>query len=186
MLALLGARPALGQTSAGDDAIWRRLGNGGHVLLLRHALTDPGIGDPPGFVLGKCSTQRNLSPSGRRHAREIGAAFRSRSIPVGPVWSSRWCRCLETARLAFGRAQPMPMLDSMFGADEASGAAKVEQVKARVGASRESANLVLVTHGANILALTGESAAPGEMVLVKAGDPELRVIGLLIAYGAGA
>jgi broad specificity phosphatase PhoE len=186
MLALLGARPALVQATAGDDAAWRRLTHGGHVLLLRHALTDPGIGDPPGFVLGKCGTQRNLSPTGRRHASEIGAAFRTRSIPVGPVWSSRWCRCLETARLAFGRAQPMPMLDSMFQEDEASGAAKVAQVKARVAASKESANLVLVTHGANILALTGESVSPGEMVLVKAGDPELRVLGRLIAYSAGA
>ena len=186
MLALLGARPALAVAAAGDDAVWRRLTQGGHVLLLRHALTDPGIGDPPGFVLGRCSTQRNLSPAGRRHASEIGAAFRARAIPVGPVWSSRWCRCLETAHLAFGRAQPMPMLDSMFREDEASGAAKVEQVKAQVAASRESANFVLVTHGANILALTGESVSPGEMVLIKAGDPELRVLGRLVAYAAGA
>jgi broad specificity phosphatase PhoE len=72
----------------------------GHVLLIRHAATDPGIGDPPGFQLGQCGTQRNLSERGRREAQALGVAMQAGGVTVGPVWSSRWCRCLDTARLA--------------------------------------------------------------------------------------
>ena len=102
-----------------DAALWQRLRGGGHVLLMRHAATDPGIGDPPGFVLERCASQRNLSDAGRRDARRIGDALRRRGIPIGEVLSSRWCRCLDTARLVFGRADPAPMLDSMFRDEDA-------------------------------------------------------------------
>ena len=105
----------LAPTSAGaDEALWALLRGGGQVVLMRHATTTPGVGDPPGFRLGDCPTQRNLTDAGRDEARRIGAAFRSRDVPVGRVLSSRWCRCLETAQLAFGRAEPWDALDSIF------------------------------------------------------------------------
>jgi len=169
---------------AADADLWQRLQTGGYVLLIRHAATDPGIGDPPGFRLAVCSTQRNLSEQGRRDARAIGAAFRNRGIPLGPVLSSRWCRCLDTARLAFGRVEEAPMLDSMFRDSDAAGRAKVREVLARVGAFASEAgktNLVLVTHDVNIRALVSESVAQGEIVLARPGADRLDLIGRLRA-----
>ena len=86
LLVLLGVRPAV----AGDmesAALWRRLEAGGHVVLMRHAATVPGVGDPANFKLGACATQRNLSDAGREDARRIGAAFRERAVPVSQVLS---------------------------------------------------------------------------------------------------
>ena len=96
------------------DAIWSLLQSGRNVILMRHAATVPGIGDPPGFKPGQCSTQRNLSDAGRAQARRIGAAFRQHGVPLGAVLSSSWCRCIDTAQLAFGRVQPAAMLDSGY------------------------------------------------------------------------
>src|SRR5688572_28986342 len=88
-------------TAGADDALWALLKKGGQVVLIRHAVTTPGVGDPPGFTIQDCKTQRNLTAAGRKEAERLGAAFRQRAIPVGRVLSSPWCRCLETAKLAF-------------------------------------------------------------------------------------
>jgi len=162
-----------------EDALWRRLRGGGHILLIRHAATDPGIGDPPGFRLGQCRTQRNLSERGRREAGALGAALRDGGVAVGRVWSSRWCRCLDTARLAFGRAEPAPMLDSMFDDDAGLRRARVAQTLARLAAVREPANLALVTHDVNIRALADESVAPGGIVVARMDGGALAVLGQL-------
>ena len=79
------------------DAI-QRLHDGRHVLMLRHA-NAPGTGDPAQFQLRDCATQRNLDDSGRAQARAIGAWLRSKGIAKAQVYSSQWCRCLETAAL---------------------------------------------------------------------------------------
>lgn len=152
---------------------------------MRHAATTPGIGDPPGFELGKCATQRNLSDAGRRDARAIGTAFRSRGVHPGAVWASRWCRCLDTARLAFDQAQPEPTLDSMFNDDDTVSKAKLRELRTKLAARRETSLLVLVTHDVNIRALTGQSLAPGEMVVSVLRDGRLAVLGRLDAR-AGA
>ncbi|MCC2972892.1 histidine phosphatase family protein [Massilia sp. IC2-476] len=167
-----------------DADLWQRLQSGGYVLLIRHAATIPGIGDPPGFRLGVCSTQRNLSEQGRRDAHAIGAAFRERGIPLGAVLSSRWCRCLDTARLAFGRVEEAPMLDSMFNDGEAAKRAKLREVLGRVNAFGSEAgktNLVLVTHDVNIRALVGELVAQGEIVVARPQPNRLEVVGRLRA-----
>jgi len=176
--ALLAGAPLRAQ----DADLWQRLQSGGYVLLIRHAATDPGVGDPPGFRLAVCSTQRKLSGQGRAEARAIGAALRNRGVPLGPVLSSRWCRCLDTARLAFGRVEEAPMLDSMFNDNEASGRAKVSEVLARTGAfgsEGSKTNLVLVTHDVNIRALVKEYVAPGEIVVARPGDGRLDLVGRL-------
>jgi phosphohistidine phosphatase SixA len=162
-----------------EDALWQKMQGGGVTVLMRHAATDPGIGDPPGFTLDRCATQRNLSEAGRQDARRIGAAFRLHGVAPGAVWSSRWCRCLDTARLAFGHVAPEPGLDSMFNDDAAVSAAKLRTLHARLAARRQSTPLVLVTHDVNIRALTGHSLAPGEMVLTQLRDGKLEVIGRL-------
>lgn len=185
----LSALLASGRLAAADRDLWRRLQEGGHVLLIRHAATHPGVGDPPGFRLAVCGTQRNLSEQGRRDAQAIGAAFRKRGIPLGPVLSSRWCRCLDTARLAFGRVEEAPMLDSMFTDSEAAGRAKVREVLARVaawhGGSGDKPNLVLVTHDVNIRALVNEYVAQGEIVAARPGPNRLDVVGRLRAQDLG-
>lgn len=144
---------------------WPLLQRGGYVILMRHAATVPGIGDPPGFRLAACATQRNLSQVGRADAVRIGAALRKNAVPVGPVLSSRWCRCLDTARLAFGRVEASPMIDSMFQDDEAARARKLAQLRSYLARYKDAANLVVVTHDVNIRALVGQYVEQGEFVI---------------------
>ncbi|HSD61877.1 MAG TPA: histidine phosphatase family protein [Burkholderiales bacterium] len=148
-----------------DEQVWAFLKGGGQVILLRHAITTPGVGDPPGMRLEDCGTQRNLTQEGRRHARQIGEAFRARGIVVDRVLASPWCRCVETAQLAFGGAEVSPPLGNLYGRQEA----RTEQVRAMevmVGAWRGPGNLALVSHGSTIAALTGVHPDSGEMVVV--------------------
>jgi phosphohistidine phosphatase SixA len=155
---------------------WPLLQRGGYVILMRHAATVPGIGDPPGFQLGACATQRNLSQAGRDDAAKIGAAFRKHAVPLGPVLSSRWCRCLDTARLAFGRVDPSPMIDSMFEDDDAARERKLAQLRTYLAAYKDAGNLVLVTHDVNIRALVGKYVEQGDVVIAARGlDGALRI-----------
>jgi broad specificity phosphatase PhoE len=175
-LALL-AMPA--PAAAAGEALWTLLARGGQVVLMRHAVTTPGVGDPPGFRLDDCATQRNLTEAGREEARRIGAAFRDRGIPVGPVLSSRWCRCLETARLAFGRAEPWAPLDSNFE-NRRREPERTAAIRERAGQWTGRDNLILVTHGANIVPLTGSQPAPGEFfMLTPEGGGRFRIAGRL-------
>jgi broad specificity phosphatase PhoE len=141
------------------------LKGGGQVVFMRHTVTTPGAGDPPGMRLDDCSTQRNLTDEGRRHARRIGEEWRARGVPVERVLSSPWCRCLETARLAFGGAETSEPLSNLFGREE-NRERQVRDMRAMAGEKRGRGNLVLVSHGSTILAVTGVSPATGEMVIV--------------------
>jgi phosphohistidine phosphatase SixA len=169
-----------GATAADDAGLWQRLKGGGYVVVMRHATTTPGVGDPPGFTLDDCTTQRNLSSGGRADAQAIGAAFNRNKVLVGRVLTSRWCRCVDTAELAFGRAEPAEMLDSIWQQDGAARERKVAAVRKHAASYREPGNLVLVTHDVNVRALTGESLAQGEMVVARArADGTLEVLGTL-------
>jgi phosphohistidine phosphatase SixA len=184
MLASLTVGAVVAADPAGDEALWSALKSGGHIVLIRHAVTDPGIGDPPSFTIGDCSTQRNLSTKGRADAKRIGEAFRSREIPVSDVLSSRWCRCIDTAQLAFGRVKPASMLDSMFNDRERSAEEKIREVFASLARGTGAGNLILVTHARNIEALTGVSPSSGEMVVVTLDGPrKFRLIGRLDVTG---
>jgi broad specificity phosphatase PhoE len=164
-----------------DEAVWSLLRSGGQVVLLRHGATDPGVGDPPGMKLDDCSTQRNLSEAGRAHARRLGEALRSRAVPVAAVQASPWCRCLETARLVFGRAGDVqPALGNLFGRREVE-AAQVAQLRTIVARTPERGNLFLVTHGSTIHALTGVSPGMGELVVLTPQAGGFRVAGRLSA-----
>lgn len=178
---LLAAAPLVAADS-GSGPLWRRLREGRLVVLMRHAATVPGIGDPPGFELATCATQRNLSDAGRASARQIGEAFRRHGIPVEKVLSSRWCRCLDTARLAFGRVEPAPMIDSMFRDDAAAGQRKLRALRDYLRTFKGEGNLVLVTHDVNIRALANEGVAQGDMVIAAIGtDGSLKVLGTIAA-----
>jgi len=176
LLLLVFASPA---TTDEREALWGLLRGGGQVVIMRHATTDPGVGDPPGFRIDDCATQRNLSESGREEARRVGGAFRVRGVPIRQVLSSRWCRCLETARLAFGTAESWPPLDSFFG-DRSREPEHTKAVQQLVGEPPGTGNLILVTHQVNIRALTGLFPAPGEMIiLTPQGNGAFRVAGRL-------
>jgi phosphohistidine phosphatase SixA len=162
-----------------DEALWGLLARGGQAVLIRHTITTPGVGDPDGMRLDDCRTQRNLTEAGRDHARRVGEAVRVRGIPVDRVLSSPWCRCLETARLAFGRAETWTPLSNLFGRPD-NRAEQVRQMRAMVGERRTGGNLVLVTHGSTIAALTGINPDTGEMVvLTPQGEGRFVVAGRL-------
>lgn len=152
---------------------------GGNVLLIRHAVTERGVGDPPGFRVEDCATQRNLSDEGRRQAARLGEALRKARVPIAEVRSSRWCRCLETARLAFEPQRPVhpwPPLDSFFSRREAA-AAQTNAALAALDTLPSDSNWVWVTHQVNIAALTGAGAAPGEVIVARPADNGLHVVG---------
>lgn len=164
--------------------IWQELRTGsGYAILLRHALA-PGTGDPPGFRLGDCSTQRNLSAEGRRQAIAIGAQWRRERVPVDRVLTSRWCRARDTARLlAVGTVTAYPALDSSFTVSDATAARRAAQVRALIARHRgEPGVLVLVGHQVNITDVTGFVPSSGQAVVVKArADGTVRVVGTLPA-----
>lgn len=161
-----------------DEALWRALGEGGLVLLIRHASTEAGTGDPPGFRLGDCRTQRNLSAGGREEAVRLGESLRARRVPLGEVRSSPWCRCLETAQLAFGQALPWPALSSLYR-DSSQQAAQGRAVLDLAAKLPPGGNLVLVTHAYNIRALAGVSPQPAEIVVVRPEPDGFRLLGRL-------
>jgi phosphohistidine phosphatase SixA len=174
LIAALAATPA-----AAADA-WAELAKPGAIVLFRHA-TAPGVGDPPGFKLGDCATQRNLSEQGRAESRKLGEQFRSRKVQVGAVISSQWCRTRETARLAFGNAvRDEPAFNSQFNLGAEARAAQTAQARAVLAAWRGPGVLVVVTHQVNISALTGVGAASAEGVVVRPGaDGNFQVVATL-------
>lgn len=162
-----------------DDALWKQLRAGGLVVFIRHADTDPGVGDPPGFQLDDCKTQRNLSAAGRDQARRLGEAFRRERVPVAQVLSSEWCRCRDTATLAFDRYEPWAALNNLFGRAQNEPAQKRAMLE-RAGAHRGNGNLVLITHGATIYPVAGVNPGTGELVVMRpAGAGRLEPVGRL-------
>lgn len=162
---------------------WALLARGGVAILLRHAQTEPGIGDPAGFRLDDCRTQRNLSAAGRVQAQRIGRQLIARGVQIDRVLSSRWCRCVETARLALpDRAvQVFEPLNSFFD-DRTDEPRQTAAVRAYLAGHAPPGNLLLVTHMVNIAALAGQGVAMGEAVLVRAqADGTLSVVGRLPA-----
>jgi phosphohistidine phosphatase SixA len=161
----------------GEAAAWDALRQGGHVAIMRHALA-PGTGDPAAFALEDCGTQRNLSPAGREQARKVGAAFRANNVAVERVYSSQWCRALETARLLdLGEVEELAALNSFF--------ARPERRDAQMAAlwdwlveNRSEGTKVLVTHQVVISALTGGWTREGEVVVFRvSGDETLTEAG---------
>lgn len=153
-----------------NDPFWQAARQGGHVLLMRHAATVPGTGDPPNFRLGDCSTQRNLSDTGRLDARHLGERLTREGVKLHAVYSSAWCRCVDTAVLAFDAQghphQVWPALNSFFQG-QGDGARQTREVIDRLGRLPAGQTWALVTHQVNITALTGEYPAMGEVFLVR-------------------
>jgi len=147
------------------------LQDGQHVLLMRHA-DAPGFGDPAGYVIGQCSTQRNLGDYGKRQAKAIGAWLTNQGIQKSEVFSSPWCRCLDTANLLNkGSVKTEASLGSFFDnmSLEKRQTKALEMFIKNELAKQSKAPLILVTHHVNIQAFTGKVVGVGDMVLVKVG-----------------
>jgi len=155
-----------GVAAASEAAVWRALASKGHFALLRHAVA-PGTGDPPDFTVDECSTQRNLSTEGRAQAERIGARFRDNGIKVARVFSSQWCRCLDTAELlGLGAVEELPLLNSFYQRAKRRNQ-QTEDLKEWLAGQDFDRPLVLVTHQVNISALTGVYPASGELVVIR-------------------
>jgi broad specificity phosphatase PhoE len=157
----------LGAASAAHAAepIWDALREPGSVVVLRHSYA-PGTFDPPDARLDDCSTQRNLDESGRAQAWRIGEAFRQHGITVGAVLSSPRCRCLDTARLAFGEAKSWDVLQGALRNEELRRRRLVE-IRKTVAEHVSGPPLVLVTHGIVVTDLTGLNVQMGAFVVLR-------------------
>ena len=151
-----------------DAEAWRLLADGNHIALVRHA-NAPGTGDPPGFVLGDCASQRNLDTGGRAQARRLGERFRAAGFPAARMFTSEWCRCRETAELmALGPVEvAAEALNSFFAAPQREAGARQAMLRLVAGLPRTGPPIVLVTHQVNVTAVTGIVPAPGEIVVVR-------------------
>jgi phosphohistidine phosphatase SixA len=147
------------------------LKEGGCVVMLRHAQTDTGVGDPPNFELDKCSTQRNLSAEGRAQAVAIGQWFASLALRVSSVQSSAWCRCKDTATVAFGHFNVLAALGSTFE-ESSKSSAQTQALRARLARIAPDTFEVWVTHQVSVSALTGESTSVGEALVLRATSPD--------------
>jgi phosphohistidine phosphatase SixA len=157
-----------------------RLKTGGHILLIRHALA-PGSGDPKDFQIGDCSTQRNLDETGRAQARSIGNWFRSKGVASARVYSSQWCRCLETAELIqLGSVEELPALNSFFERPRER-EPNISALKNFISRQPMDGELIVfVTHFVTIGAMTGESVSSGTGVLLELKeDTPYEVVGRL-------
>ncbi|HKY86970.1 MAG TPA: histidine phosphatase family protein [Pseudorhodoplanes sp.] len=169
---------------AADDsthATWTALRDGSKVVLIRHGATTGGAGDPPGFRLEDCATQRNLTDKGVAESKATGERIRAQKVNVGKVISSQWCRCRDTAEL-MNLGQPVEIAPTFNNAYTFSDRRDelTKGARAVIGAWKGPGALVIVTHGANILPLTGFQPAEGEMIVVEPeamADGRLRVIG---------
>ncbi|MGF1532025.1 MAG: histidine phosphatase family protein [Puniceicoccaceae bacterium] len=173
---LLFPNPALAALTNQDSPL-AVLSNPNHFILLRHALA-PGTGDPASFDLNDCRTQRNLSEAGREQAREIGERLRRAGITKATVFSSQWCRCLETADLLnLGPVTKLPALNSFYQAPETR-STRLKQFATWLEEHPLEGPTILVTHQVTISALTREFTGSGDGVIVQhLGDGKLQVVG---------
>mgnify|MGYP001818345741 CR=1 FL=1 len=160
------------------DAV-RTLTSGGGVLMIRHA-NAPGSGDPANFKIGDCTTQRNLDDLGRAQARAIGVFLRRHGIVNVRLYSSQWCRCLETARLMnLGAVQPLPALNSFYRRPD-DREPHIAALKAFLAKQpRDGQPIILVTHYVTIAAMTGDGVSSGEGMVLQLENGSLKVVGRL-------
>ena len=153
-----------------------QLEEGGKLIFIRHAYA-PGSGDPDNFNLNDCSTQRNLSKEGQRQAEYIGEFFRNNKVKIDKVLSSEWCRCKETAKIAFKNFTTKNFLNSFYSSKFAENKDKqVKALKEYIKKFKSDKNLVLVTHYVLISEILNYGPSSGEIVV---SNKNLNIIGSL-------
>ena len=152
------------------------LQKGGKLIFIRHAYA-PGGGDPDNFNINDCATQRNLSDGGRVQSQKIGNFFEENKIPIGIVYSSEWCRCKETASIAFTNYETKNFLNSFFSAKFANNRKKqIIDFDKFISTWDKDQNLVFVTHYVVISEILDYAPASGEIIV---SDKQLKVIDTL-------
>ena len=156
---------------------WKIAQEGDKIILIRHSLA-PGGGDPAGFKVDDCKTQRNLNRTGINQSKKIGKLFKKNKVPVDQVLSSQWCRCKDTAKYAFGNFKEFTALNSTFQSPYDQNEAK--QLKDLYAFVKDwnsnGKNLVLVTHYSIITAVTNAVPSSGELVIT---DKNFEVLGTI-------
>lgn len=154
---------------AAQEEVAALLRQGGVLIAFRHALA-PGTFDPPDFKPGVCSTQRNLDDAGRAQARRIGAWFKAAGLQPARVRSSPWCRCLDTAMLAFGKAEAWGPLGSPHGAGETTNTASLDALRQALAAASAPGTRfeAWVTHQFVLSRLVNTSTGSGEGLVLRA------------------
>jgi broad specificity phosphatase PhoE len=162
---------------AEDASVLQLLNQPGHIAIARHALA-PGTGDPDDFDLRDCSTQRNLSASGREQAKQMGSTYRNNGIKDAHVFTSQWCRCKETADLlGFGAVTELPALNSFFSRPSLR-EPQMTELKRWLNEDRPTGKpVILITHQVVITALTGVFPSSGETIVLKETDQGWEVVG---------
>tara|TARA_Y100000996_G_scaffold388334_1_gene347818 strand:+ start:352 stop:909 length:558 start_codon:yes stop_codon:yes gene_type:complete len=145
--------------------VLENLKKGGNLIFIRHAYA-PGGGDPDNFDIIDCSTQRNLSDLGRKQAKNIGIFFKDNQIPIDKVFSSEWCRCKETAQIAFGKYETKNFLNSFFNEKFSNNRIKqIKDLKRYIKKWKSDKNLIFVTHYVVISEALNYNPNSGEIVI---------------------
>ena len=145
--------------------VLKYLKKGNNLIFIRHAYA-PGSGDPDNFDIYDCSTQRNLSKSGREQSKKIGNFFEKNKIPIELVISSEWCRCMETALIAFGKFETKNFLNSFFSVKFLRNKkTQIKDLKKFINNWNSDKNLILVTHYVVIKEVLDYAPSSGEIVI---------------------
>ena len=159
-----------------NKKLFYQLGEGGKLIFIRHAYA-PGSGDPDNFNLNDCSTQRNLSDDGRIQAEYIGELFRNKKIKIEKVLSSEWCRCKETAKIAFKNFSTNSFLNSFYSYKFKKNKSKqINALNDYISKFKSNNNLVLITHYVLISEVLNYGPSSGEIVV---SDKNFNIIGTI-------
>ena len=157
-----------------NEKLMSQLEDGGKLIFIRHAYA-PGSGDPNNFNLNDCSTQRNLNKNGRKQAKNIGEFFKKNEIRIDKVLSSEWCRCKETAKIAFNNFSTNNFLNSFYSSKYAENKDKqVDALNNYIKNFKSNKNLVFVTHYVLISEVLKYAPSSGEIIV---SDKDLNMIG---------
>ena len=154
----------------------KKFQQGGKLIFIRHAYA-PGSGDPKNFNLNDCSTQRNLNDSGRKQSKNIGNLFSRYNIKIDNVYSSEWCRCKETASIAFEKFEIKKFLNSFYSAQFAKNRKKqIKEFKSFIKNWDKKENLIFVTHYVFISEILNYAPKSGEIIFA---DKDLNILDTL-------
>ena len=157
-----------------NENLINQLKEGGKIIFIRHAYA-PGSGDPENFNLNDCSTQRNLNNMGKIQSKKIGEFFKKNNISTRYVYSSEWCRCKETALIAFKKFETKNFLNSFFSEKFANNKEKqMIDLKNFLDEWDQDQNLIFVTHYVVISEALDYASASGEIVIL---DKNYKLIG---------
>jgi len=160
-----------------NEINWKPAQEGNKVILIRHSLA-PGGGDPAGFKINDCATQRNLSQTGIYQSKKIGELFKKNKVPIDQVLSSQWCRCKDTAKYAFEKFKEFSALNSTFQSPYNKNETKqLKELKNFVKKwNGKGKNLILVTHYSIITAITSAAPGSGEIIITDKNFNVIRTI----------